>query len=58
MSTRMQAVLLNCGILAGLGIEYWKGSTLMVIFITWLLLFIVANLLLMFKVKSKRTRNV
>lgn len=56
MNLRAKAILINCSLIVGLAYQYWKGSPLLSIAIAGILLFIVANLMLMFA-SNKQTKN-
>jgi hypothetical protein len=54
MTPRFKAVVINASILAGLLFEYWTGKPLVAILIAGILLFVVANITMMF---AARRRN-
>jgi hypothetical protein len=54
MTPRFKAVVINASILDGLLFEYWTGKPLVAILIAGILLFVVANITMMF---AARRRN-
>ena len=53
MNPRFKAILINSSILAALLFEYWTGKPLVAVIIAGVLLFVVANLALMFAARKR-----
>jgi hypothetical protein len=53
MSLRTKAVLINSSIMLGLLFEYWTGKPLVAVVIAGILLFVVANLVMMFAARKR-----
>ena len=56
MTTGMKAIYINSALALGLGLEFYRGRPLVVVGITGVLLFTVANLILIFRKKADGSR--
>ncbi len=53
MTPRLKGILINSSILAALLFEYWTGKPLVAVIIAGILLFVVANLAMMFAARKR-----
>lgn len=57
MTPRNKAILTNSSILAALLFEFWTGKPLLAVVIAGILLFVVANLVMLFAARKQSART-
>jgi hypothetical protein len=57
MSVRTRTILANASITVGLAFEYWKGRPAIAIVIAGILLFTVANIVIVISTKKRNATN-
>ena len=57
MSVRTRTILANASIAVGLAFEYWKGRPTIAIAIAGILLFTVANIVIVMSTKKRNATN-
>ena len=57
MSVRIRTILVNASIAVGLAFEYWKGRPVIAIAIASILLFTVANVVIVIAARRQNTTN-
>jgi hypothetical protein len=57
MSFRTRTILVNASIAVGLAFEYWKGKRIIAIAISGILLFAVANMVIVISARKQSTTN-
>ncbi len=57
MNARFKAVFVNGSVIAGLLLQYWRGSPLLIIVCTGIFLLVFANLLMLFAARRSHRKT-
>jgi hypothetical protein len=57
MTSRIKLILMNCAVAAALIYRWWKGTPLVVLAITALIMFSLVNVLILFTQKKSTSSN-
>jgi lipid-A-disaccharide synthase-like uncharacterized protein len=58
MPMRQRMIIVNFGIAVGLVYEYWRGAPLLIVLLCGVFFFVLANLVMMFKIRKSKTDQV